>query len=139
MTPEGVTIAHADRLFIGGQWVAAHSGREIAVESPVSETIVARVAEADEADMDRAVAAAREAFDHGPWPRLAPAQRAAVVARMATSAPAIQNRRARNHLRDTNYSLRVGLSASRRVDDEMYGKLRWGSGVASILQVPWVE
>jgi acyl-CoA reductase-like NAD-dependent aldehyde dehydrogenase len=83
MTPEGVTIAHPGRLYIGGQWVAAHSGREIAVESPVSETIIARVAEADEADMDRAAAAAREAFDHGPWPLMAPADRAAVVARMA--------------------------------------------------------
>jgi aldehyde dehydrogenase (NAD+) len=83
MTPQGVTIVHPDRLYIDGQWVAAASGREIAVISPVSETVVARVAEADEADMDRAVAAAREAFDHGTWPRMAPADRAAIVAKMA--------------------------------------------------------
>ena len=83
MIPAGVTIAHPDRLYVGGQWVPAQSGREIEIISPVSEAVIARVAEAGEADMDRAVAAARDAFDHGPWPRLAPAERAAVVAKMA--------------------------------------------------------
>ena len=87
MIPDGVTIAHPDRLFIGGRWVAAQSGREIEVISPVSEAVVARVAEADAADMDRAAAAARAAFDRGPWPRMAPAARAAVVARMARILP----------------------------------------------------
>ena len=83
MTPDGVTIAHPDKLYIGGHWVAAHSGREIEVVSPVTEAVIARVAEADAADMDRAVGAARAAFDQGPWPLMAPADRAAVVAKMA--------------------------------------------------------
>jgi len=82
MTPHGVTIAHPDRLFIGGAWVPAHSGRSIEIVSPDSEQVVARVAEADEADMDAAVAAARHAFDHGPWPRLNPAERIAAFRRM---------------------------------------------------------
>ena len=75
LLPPGVRIAHPDRLFIGGEWVEAASGRMIEVESPVSETIVARVAEAGDADMDRAAEAARVAFDNGPWPRLPPAER----------------------------------------------------------------
>lgn len=83
MIPDGVAIAHPSRLFIGGAWVPAMSGREIEIVSPVSEAVIGRVAEADEADMDRAVEAARHAFDHGPWSRLAPAERAAIVARMA--------------------------------------------------------
>lgn len=83
MIPDGVSIAHPDRLFIGGAWVRSQSGREIEIVSPVSEAVIGRVAEADEADMDRAVEAARHAFDHGPWPRMAPAERGAIVARMA--------------------------------------------------------
>ena len=59
MTPEGVTIRHPDKLFIGGEWVAPTSGRQIEIVNPNSEEVVARVAEAGHDDMDRAVAAAR--------------------------------------------------------------------------------
>ena len=82
MTPTGVTIAHPDKLYIGGHWVSAHSGREIELVSPDTEQVVGRVAEADEADMDAAVAAARAAFDHGPWPSTPPAERIAAFRRM---------------------------------------------------------
>ena len=67
LLPTGVSIAHPERIYLGGQWVPAHSGRLIELVSPDTEHVVARVAEADEADMDAAVAAARAAFDHGPW------------------------------------------------------------------------
>ena len=77
MTPEGVSIRHPDKLFIGGKWVDATSGTQIEVENPASEEIVARVAHASNADMDRAVAAARQAFDHGPWPKTPPLERMA--------------------------------------------------------------
>ena len=77
MTPEGVTIRHPDKLFIGGEWVAPTSGGKLEIVNPNSEEVVAVVAEAGPDDMDRAVAAAREAFDHGPWPTTAPAERGA--------------------------------------------------------------
>ena len=83
MTPEGVNIRHPDKLFIGGEWVAPLSGESIEVESPVSEEIVARVAAAGNADMDRAVEAARQAFDHGPWPATPPAERGAMLMKLA--------------------------------------------------------
>ena len=83
MTPQGVNIRHPDKLFIGGEWVAPLSGESIEVESPVSEEIVARVAAAGNADMDRAVAAARAAFDHGPWPATPPAERGAMLMKLA--------------------------------------------------------
>ena len=76
-------IRHPDRLFIGGAWVPAHSGRMIEQVNPNTEEVFAAVAEADEADMDAAVTAARAAFDHGPWPRMAPADRVAVMRRMS--------------------------------------------------------
>ncbi|KAG5719066.1 hypothetical protein E4T56_gene10425, partial [Termitomyces sp. T112] len=83
ITPVEPNIAHKDRLFIGGTWVAAHSGRMIEQISPDTEEPVSAVAEADEADMDAAAAAARHAFDHGPWPRMQPGERLAVMKRMA--------------------------------------------------------
>ena len=75
MTPQGVNIRHTDKLWIGGAWVAAHSGRMIELVCPNSEAVIGSVAEADEADMDVAVAAARAAFDDGPWTRLSPDER----------------------------------------------------------------
>jgi aldehyde dehydrogenase (NAD+) len=71
-----------NKLFIGGEWVDPSSASVIEVISPHSEEIVGRVPEAREADVDRAVAAARTAFDHGPWPRTAAAERADVMARL---------------------------------------------------------
>jgi acyl-CoA reductase-like NAD-dependent aldehyde dehydrogenase len=81
--PEGVTLAHPNELFIGGRWVAPAAGGRIEVISPDTEQVAAVVAEAGERDMDAAVSAAREAFDRGPWPRMEPAERAAIVRRMA--------------------------------------------------------
>jgi acyl-CoA reductase-like NAD-dependent aldehyde dehydrogenase len=83
MTPAGIAIRHSDRLWINGQWVQAHSGRMIDIVSPNTEQVIAQVAEADEADMDAAVIAARTAFDQGPWSRSSPAERFAVLKRMA--------------------------------------------------------
>ncbi|MEJ0067293.1 MAG: aldehyde dehydrogenase family protein [Caulobacteraceae bacterium] len=71
-----INIKHADKLFIGGAWVAPSSDGKIDVVSPMTEEVIFSVAEAREPDMDRAVAAAREAFDKGPWPRLTHAERA---------------------------------------------------------------
>ncbi|MDE2561447.1 MAG: aldehyde dehydrogenase [Sphingomonadales bacterium] len=82
MLPDGVRIAHPDRLYISGQWVPALSGRSIELVSPNTEQVAGRVAEADEADMDAAVAAARAAFDQGPWPVTPPAERIAAFRRM---------------------------------------------------------
>ena len=69
-----------ERLFIGGDWVAPATTSTIDVVSPHNEETIARVPEGREADVDRAVAAAREAFDHGPWPRMTPSERADVMA-----------------------------------------------------------
>jgi aldehyde dehydrogenase (NAD+) len=71
-----------DRLFIDGEWTAPATGATIDVTSPHTEEVIARVAEAREADVARAVAAARAAFDHGPWPRLTAAERADTMARL---------------------------------------------------------
>jgi acyl-CoA reductase-like NAD-dependent aldehyde dehydrogenase len=59
-----------DELFIGGRWTKARTERRIEIVSPHTEEVIARVASAGPDDVDRAVAAARMAFDTGPWPRL---------------------------------------------------------------------
>jgi acyl-CoA reductase-like NAD-dependent aldehyde dehydrogenase len=82
MLPEGVSISHPEHLYIGGRWIAPHSGRLIEIVSSDSEAVIARCAEADETDIDAAIAAARQAFDAGPWPHLPPAERIAAFRRM---------------------------------------------------------
>src|SRR5262245_5348572 len=78
----GVNMRTQDRLFIGGDWVAPATGATIDVISPHTEEVIGRVPEGREADVDRAVAAARQAFDEGPWPRLRAAERADAMARL---------------------------------------------------------
>jgi aldehyde dehydrogenase (NAD+) len=82
--PDGVNVAHPTDLFIGGRWLTPSSRSFIEVVSPNTEQVVAVVAEAGEADMDAAVAAARKAFDDGPWPNYSPQKRAAVLRKMST-------------------------------------------------------
>jgi betaine-aldehyde dehydrogenase len=72
-----------DQLLIGGEWVAPASDRRFEVRSPATLEVVGSVPEAVEADVDAAVAAARRAFDHGPWPTTSPADRAKVIARFS--------------------------------------------------------
>ena len=69
-------IRHADRFFIGGQWVQPSSDATIKVIDSGTEELFFSVAEAQAADIARAVEAARQAFDTGPWPGLTHAERA---------------------------------------------------------------
>jgi betaine-aldehyde dehydrogenase len=69
-------IRSPERLYIGGKWVKPSIEAFIEVRAPATEEIFLRVAEAQEGDINAAVAAAREAFDTGPWPRLSHAERA---------------------------------------------------------------
>src|SRR5690606_2016370 len=69
-----------DKLFIGGKWVQPSSSEVIEVRSPATGEYVGKVPLAAKADVDAAVAAARKAFDEGPWPRMSPEERQAVLA-----------------------------------------------------------
>ena len=76
-------LRHADRLFIGGDWVEPSSGKTIDVIDSGTEALFLTVAEADASDMSRAVGAARQAFDEGPWPRMSHAERAEYLRALA--------------------------------------------------------
>jgi aldehyde dehydrogenase (NAD+) len=76
MTEVTAPIRHSDRFFIGGQWVTPSSDAKISVIDSDTEQVYFTVPEAQAGDISRAVAAAREAFDSGPWPWLTHQQRA---------------------------------------------------------------
>ena len=68
-----------DKLLIGGKWTNPSTDQVIEVHSPATGEYVGKVPLATAADVDAAVAAARTAFDSGPWPSTPPAERAAVI------------------------------------------------------------
>ena len=70
-------------MFIGGQWHATASQRMLEVIDPSRETYAGSALEATTEDIDLAVAAAREAFDRGPWPSLSVDERATFLERLA--------------------------------------------------------
>ncbi|WP_194816432.1 aldehyde dehydrogenase [Nocardia sp. XZ_19_385] len=74
---------HYDSLFIGGRWTAPASSERLQVISPATVEPVGSVPVVERADVDAAVAAARQAFDSGPWPQTPPEERAQVLTRAA--------------------------------------------------------
>ncbi|EEC73936.1 hypothetical protein OsI_08800 [Oryza sativa Indica Group] len=71
------------KLLINGNFVDAASGKTFATVDPRTGDVIARVAEGDAEDVNRAVAAARRAFDEGPWPRMTAYERCRVLLRFA--------------------------------------------------------
>ena len=70
-------------FYVGGQWTAPAGTGRIEVRSPHTEEVIATVPDGTAADIDAAVGAARQAFDAGEWPRMAPEERIAVVQRFS--------------------------------------------------------
>jgi phenylacetaldehyde dehydrogenase len=82
------------RLLIDGDWVEGQA-QPLSVLNPSTGEVLTTSASADEADVDRAVAAARRAFDNGPWSRMAPAERALLLHRLADALEAAKDEFAR--------------------------------------------
>src|SRR6202163_1461593 len=70
------------KLLIDGKWLAAASERTFEVKNPANGATIARAAEADKADIDAAVRAARRAFESGPWPAMTPSERSKILWRI---------------------------------------------------------
>jgi phenylacetaldehyde dehydrogenase len=70
------------QLFINGQWTDAASGKTFETPNPATGETLASVAEGDAEDIDRAVRAARTAFDEGPWGRITPSERGRIIWRI---------------------------------------------------------
>jgi len=70
------------QLFIDGQWADAASGRSFETPNPATGETLARVAEGEAEDIDRAVRAARRAFEEGPWGRMTTSERGRIIWRI---------------------------------------------------------
>jgi phenylacetaldehyde dehydrogenase len=71
------------RLLIDGQWVEAASGKTFVTTDPATEQEITNVAHGEAEDIDRAVAAARRAFEAGPWRTITPSARSQIIWRLA--------------------------------------------------------
>jgi aldehyde dehydrogenase (NAD+) len=85
------TTLKTNGLYIDGKWVDASSDEGLDVINPATEEVIGQVPQASIADVDRAVAAARRAFDEGPWPRMSPRERSDALLRFTQ---AVADRRA---------------------------------------------
>jgi aldehyde dehydrogenase (NAD+) len=75
--------AYQNKLLIDGRWVDSASGKTFETLNPATGEVITQVAEADKADVDKAVAAARKAFDSGPWSNIAAADRGRMLFKLA--------------------------------------------------------
>jgi phenylacetaldehyde dehydrogenase len=72
-------VAKTQKMFINGKWVDAASGKTFPTYNPATGEILSRVAEGDKEDIDRAVKAARAAFESGPWSKMTPSERGRMI------------------------------------------------------------
>ncbi|MDT2005550.1 aldehyde dehydrogenase [Rhodococcus opacus] len=78
-----ISLKHPDRLYIDGAWRLPVSSSSLDVIDAATEETFYRVAETGPEDMDAAIAAARNAFDHSPWSTLEPSERAFYLRKLA--------------------------------------------------------
>jgi len=76
-------IATSRKLYVDGQWVPAASGKTFSTIDPATEQVICEVAAGDREDVDRAAKAAHKAFSEGPWSRMIPAAREALLLKWA--------------------------------------------------------
>jgi betaine-aldehyde dehydrogenase len=71
------------QLFINGEWVSSHGGKTFSVYDPSTEQVIAEVPDSNAKDVDRAVAAAKDAFENGPWAASTAQERGRVLFKLA--------------------------------------------------------
>src|SRR5205085_8915003 len=71
------------QMLIGGKWLDSASGKTFPTVNPATGETICQVAEGDKADVDRAVQAARKAFEEGPWPKMNASERGRLLHRLA--------------------------------------------------------
>lgn len=123
-----------DELFIGGRWCKPTIAEPITVISPHSEEAIGRAPAAGPDEVEAAVAAARRAFDYGPWPRLDPGERIRKVEELAAIYA--------SHLDDM-----ADLITAEMGSPHSFSRLGKAAGAAGLMQLalaagrnfPWVE
>jgi len=72
-------VARTHKMLINGRWIEAASGKTFPTYDPSTGEVLSRIAEGDKADIDRAVSAARQVFDNGPWRKFTPSERGRAI------------------------------------------------------------
>src|SRR5690625_3636801 len=78
-----VQIPHPHQIFIDGEWVISNGSEKMDVVMPSTAEVITAAPSPTPEDADVAVAAARKAYDEGPWPTMSPKERAEVCRRFA--------------------------------------------------------
>src|SRR5580704_19108922 len=78
---ENVTgyVTKTRKMLINGKWVDSASGKTFPTYNPATGEVMAHIAEGDREDVNRAVAAARNAFQNGPWRKLTASERGRLI------------------------------------------------------------
>src|SRR6202051_3767937 len=76
-------VAKTQKILINGKWVEAASGKTFPTYNPATGDVLSLVAEGDREDINRAVQAARAAFDSGPWSKITPSERGRMIWKLA--------------------------------------------------------
>jgi acyl-CoA reductase-like NAD-dependent aldehyde dehydrogenase len=120
-----LSIKNPHAFFIGGKWQKPSGTGKLKVISPVTEEVVMTFAEATPADVDRAVTAARDAFDKGPWPRMSVQERGAALLKVSAALKARQPELAQAWTTQVGAAISFTKYVSGQSADlfEFYGKL----------------
>ncbi len=113
-------------MYINGRWVPARSGRTRKIINPFNQAPIAQVAEGDRDDARRAIAAARRAFDEGPWPHTPAADRGRLLCRLADLIERERDDLAQLESLDTGKT----MEESRWDMDDIAGIFRYYAGLA---------
>lgn len=116
------------RMFIGGGWVDARSGRTMESRNPATGAVIATVPRADRQDIDLAVTAARKAFE-GPWSRFKPYERQVLLLRIAD----LFEKHWEEISRSDTTDMGMPIIRTRANRNRVIGMLRYYAGMATAL------
>lgn len=122
------------KMFVGGEWVDALSGVTMATRNPATGELLATVPRAGKADIDRAVSAARKAFD-GPWSRFKPHERQTLLIRIAD----LFDRHWEEISRSDTLDMGMPIARTRANRNRVTGMLRFYAGMATALHGHTIE
>ncbi|MEU2005245.1 aldehyde dehydrogenase family protein [Rhodococcus sp. NPDC019627] len=129
-----VAVPELDKVFVAGDWVTPASAETIDVVMPSTEKVVATVASPSAADADAAVAAARSAFDEGPWPRMTVEERARICRIFADELESRLDALNRAWMFESGYTQAHG-----EMINSGAGSAIWGHAIAVAPTLKWEE
>src|SRR5262245_21075918 len=130
-------LSRERKLLINDEWVAAASGKRFPVYNPANGRVLIEVAEADKEDVNRAVRAARAAFDDGPWSKMTGAQRGRLLGKLSELVEANLQQLAELESVDNGKPLAVARVADVPLTADMFRYMAgWATKITGTT-IPW--